>query len=69
MKKLSLPLPEQNDTIHVAIRVRPLNERELSSGQQDAWAVSGNSISQTTPASSSSVYSFGLYSFCTNSPF
>lgn len=32
------------DNIHVAIRARPLNDRETSSGQSSAWVIANNSL-------------------------
>ena len=37
------------DNINVAIRVRPLNKRELAAGQGGCWSVVANSMTQCTP--------------------
>ena len=59
--------PTPNDTVHVAVRVRPLNQREKSSSQEDAFAVSENSICQISPIDKKpvpgSIFSFGMHSF------
>ena len=40
----------EGDNIHVGVRVRPLNERELATGETSVWAVNpaSQSISQIT---------------------
>ena len=53
------------DNIHVVIRVRPLNERELSGGQHPAWLVQeGAFIHQVTadkkPVPGTAGYAFGM---------
>ncbi|RUS29389.1 hypothetical protein BC938DRAFT_480720 [Jimgerdemannia flammicorona] len=52
-----------DDRIKVAIRVRPLNDRELNGAQTNAWTVQNDSIFQTQSSdpnkpSSSAVYTF-----------
>eukprot|EP01135_Chromosphaera_perkinsii_P012320 Nk52_evm12s2635 gene=Nk52_evmTU12s2635 len=52
----------QQDNIHVAIRVRPLNTREINSGQGQAWHISERSLTpfnaQTGRPIQQSTYSF-----------
>ena len=37
------------DSINVAVRVRPLNRREIDGGRGQTWLIAGNSITQCAP--------------------
>jgi hypothetical protein len=41
------------DTIAVAVRMRPLNRRELDGGKGQTWLLNGNSVTQCAPTGAS----------------
>jgi hypothetical protein len=50
------------DHINVAIRVRPLNAREISQGQTEIWSYTDKTITQYTPQGRVCAnYTFGMY--------
>ena len=54
---------EDTSTLSVAIRVRPLNEREKSGGQRFVWKIQDNSIEQTWKNSNSKRKQLATYAF------
>jgi len=51
------------DNIHVVVRVRPLNNREITANQGISWMVKENSIVQCTNSGKpipSNTYAFGM---------
>jgi hypothetical protein len=53
--------------IKVAIRLRPLMEKEIDNGQENAWSIDKNTIYLNGRNSSSIAFSFGIFcllSFC-----
>lgn len=46
--------------IKVAIRIRPLMEKEIISGQENGWSIENNTIFLNARNSSSANFSFGI---------
>ncbi len=54
---------QTDSSIKVAVRVRPLNEKEINSGQTLGWKVTDNSVSLLENRGySASKFNYGLYS-------
>ena len=56
-------MEEETSTLSVAIRVRPLNEREKSNGQRFVWKIQDQSIEQTWKKSDSKRKQLATYAF------
>ena len=60
---LTTPILSSNasDSVRVAIRVRPLSEKEISQGQTPAWKALGNSLSLIENRGySNSTFTYGM---------
>ena len=64
-KSMEITIPPDGSSpnasnIKVAIRVRPLMDRELANGQENGWSIDNNAIYLNSRNSTSSTFSFGI---------